>query len=70
MDVNWHEPTPLSRFLSIVLFVGIIPALCFYVGTQYEAVQHAKDDIAVYEFPRLTSYTASVFTSVDATSTD
>ena len=35
--IKWQEVTPLSRWASIVLFVGVIPALSFYVGIQYEA---------------------------------
>lgn len=33
---KWNTVTPLSRFLAVVLFVGIVPVLSFYIGVQYE----------------------------------
>ena len=69
MELNWHEPTTFSRLLAIILFVGVIPTLSFYIGTQYQDMRSTKDDMVVYEFPRLTSYTATAVTPLEATST-
>jgi hypothetical protein len=34
--IKWNEVTWYSRILTIVLFIGFMPALSFYVGTQYQ----------------------------------
>ncbi len=50
---NPREVTPLSRILALILFVGIIPALFFYLGTQYQEVKGTADLVRTYDFPRL-----------------
>lgn len=39
--IKWNEVTWYSRLGAIVLFIGIIPALFFYIGTQYELLQQS-----------------------------
>jgi|GEM_PF-3476791 hypothetical protein len=36
--VQWNTITWYSRLGAIILFIGIVPVLCFYIGTQYELV--------------------------------
>jgi hypothetical protein len=69
MNINWHEPTPFSRMLGIILFVGVIPVLSFYIGTQYQDMQSTKTAMHVYEFPRLTVYPASAAAAVTRSAT-
>ncbi len=65
---NWHEVTPFSRLFSIVVFVGVVPMLFFYLGTVYQDMLHSKDAIHTYDFPVLQHYpkAASFFESHDA----
>ena len=37
--IQWHEVTWYSKLSAIILFIGVIPALCFYIGEQYGEVQ-------------------------------
>ena len=37
--IKWHEVTWYSKLGAIVLFCGIVPALAFYIGMQYQSVQ-------------------------------
>ncbi len=55
--VNWHEVTPVSRMLAIIVFVGLIPVLFFYLGMQYQDMQDTKNIMRTYDFPRLQVYT-------------
>ncbi len=34
--VQWHEVTWYSKLGAIIIFVGVVPALSFYIGTQYQ----------------------------------
>ncbi len=34
--IRWHEVTWYSRWGAILLFLVVVPVLCFYIGTQYE----------------------------------
>ena len=62
--LKWHEVTPLSRLLAIIVFVGLIPAIFFYLGMQYQDMKATESLMHTYEFPRLYS-----FSGADATST-
>ncbi len=35
-QVKWNEVTWYSKLVAIVLFAGVVPALSFYIGLQYE----------------------------------
>jgi hypothetical protein len=37
--IKWNEYTWYSKLAVIILFIGIIPTLTFYIGTQYEATK-------------------------------
>jgi hypothetical protein len=36
--IQWNAVTWYSRLAAIVVFLGLVPALCFYVGVQFELV--------------------------------
>ena len=36
--IKWNEITWYSRLGAIVLFIGVVPTLSFYLGVQYQAV--------------------------------
>jgi hypothetical protein len=38
-EIKWHEVTWYSKLGAIILFLGVVPVLCFYIGTQYELTQ-------------------------------
>jgi hypothetical protein len=42
--IKWHEVTWYSKLGAIILFLGVVPALCFYIGTQYQLTKQATLD--------------------------
>ncbi len=54
-----HETTPLSRFLALILFVGLIPSLFFYLGMQYQDTKETTNLMHTYDFPRLYNFSGS-----------
>lgn len=40
--MKWNEVTWQSRLIVLALFLGIIPALAFYIGTVYQTTIDAK----------------------------
>ncbi len=38
MEIKWHEVTWYSKLGAIILFLVVVPVLCFYIGMQYQAV--------------------------------
>jgi len=44
---RWNEVTWYSRLAAIVLLIGALPALSFYVGTQYELAEQEIDSPAL-----------------------
>lgn len=42
MTIKWNEYTWYSRLSALIFFLGILPTLTFYIGTQY---QETKDVI-------------------------
>lgn len=40
--IQWNEATWYSRWSAIILFLVIVPMLCFCVGRQYEAIVSEK----------------------------
>ena len=43
--IKWNKVTWYSRLVTLILFLGVFPALTFYIGTQYEFV------ILSYKYP-------------------
>lgn len=37
--IKWHEVTWYSKLGAIILFLIVVPALCFYIGIQYASVR-------------------------------
>ncbi len=67
--VNWHEVTPFSRMLAIILFVGVIPALFFYLGMQYQDLLATKGVMHAYDFPRLEHFASGIIQPVQEATT-
>jgi len=40
--MKWHEVTWYSRMMAILIFVGVLPTLSFYIGMQYKSFQHVQ----------------------------
>jgi hypothetical protein len=38
--IKWNEVTWYSRLGAIILFLGVVPVLCFYIGMQYGLIQN------------------------------
>jgi hypothetical protein len=38
--IDLNKQTRISRMASIMLFVGIVPALSFYIGLEYMLTRH------------------------------
>jgi hypothetical protein len=41
--VIWNKVTWYSKLAAVILFIGVLPVLTFYIGTQYEATVTAFD---------------------------
>ncbi len=42
--MKWNEVTWYSRLGAFILFFGVIPALAFYIGTEYREVAHLNPE--------------------------
>ena len=58
MNIEWNKVTWYSKLAAVIFFLGVLPVLTFYIGTQYGEV------LTIYENPIITP----VFTSVDTIS--
>lgn len=69
--LKWREVTPFSRMLALILFLGAIPTLFFYLGMQYQDTKATQYIMRSYDFPRLHNYSASEYpqTTEESTST-
>ena len=56
--------------LAIVLFVGVIPSLSFYIGTKYQETRSTPTAMRVYDIPRLSNYAQSQVGAVSAAEID
>lgn len=45
--IKWHEYTWYSKLAAIVFFIGILPALTFYIGVQYEKTEEVLSNKSV-----------------------
>ena len=41
--IKFNEVTWYSKLAAIVFFIGVLPSLTFYIGTQYEEAKNAND---------------------------
>jgi hypothetical protein len=68
MNIEWNKVTWYSKLAAIILFVGAVPALTFYIGKQYGEVSVLSNE-PVYNSPgethfKLTSTNVPVATPV------
>lgn len=69
--IVWHEVTPLSRWTAIILFVGVLPIVCFSVGFQYGSfVQESNQQSQDILIPLFVVNQKSADTSSNTTPTD
>ncbi|MBX4192384.1 DKNYY domain-containing protein [Candidatus Parcubacteria bacterium] len=65
--IKWHEVTWYSKLGAIILFVGVVPALCFYIGIQYEKVLQSNVFVSAKDvqipIKNMTSVTNNTWTS-------
>lgn len=52
-NLEWNKVTWYSRLGAIVFFIGVVPALSFYIGTQYELTAQAVSQADNYASQRL-----------------
>ncbi len=45
--MKWNSVTWYSKIAALILFVGIIPILGFYVGMQYQITRHMLIEAAL-----------------------
>ncbi len=43
-NVEWNRVTWYSKLLAIVIFIGVIPTLTFYIGMKYQEAVDANDE--------------------------
>jgi hypothetical protein len=48
--IEWNKVTWYSKLGAIILFVGVVPALSFYIGTQYQLMVSAEPALISTEF--------------------
>ena len=36
MNIKWNEDTIYSKVATIIIFIGLLPAFAFYIGTEYQ----------------------------------
>ena len=46
--IKWNKVTWYSKLGAIILFVGVLPALAFYIGTQYELTSEVVSGPVIY----------------------
>jgi len=54
--VRWNEVTWYSKLGAIIVFLGVIPALSFYFGAQYQAIQDTLLSAKVAVLPSPPNY--------------
>ena len=45
MSIQWNIVTWYSKLLAVIFFIGVLPVLTFYIGTQYQGVIDAPAPI-------------------------
>jgi hypothetical protein len=57
--IKWNEITWYSRLGAIILFLGVVPALSFYIGIQYESILSTQDHSKVVS-PEVGAYPPTI----------
>src|SRR6185295_18676352 len=47
VGIEWNKVTWYSKLGAIMLFIGVVPALTFYIGMQYQAVKDIQTAVPV-----------------------
>jgi hypothetical protein len=59
VEIVWDKVTAHSRFWSIIIFIGVLPAFCFYIGMKVQGI--IDENSKIY-----TSSTQTVFNTEHA----
>ena len=43
MKIKWNKYTWYSKMLAVIFFIGVMPVLSFYIGTQYQGALYDAD---------------------------
>ncbi len=46
VEIEWNKVTWYSRLLALVLFLGVIPAIAFYIGVEYQKTIKYLEEIS------------------------
>ncbi|MEI6396713.1 MAG: hypothetical protein WCO48_01400 [Candidatus Taylorbacteria bacterium] len=52
INIIWDKVTPHSRFWAIIIFIGVLPAMAFYVGMVVEKMNETQSQL--YQFSQET----------------
>lgn len=52
--IQWNEITWYSRLIAIVIFFGVVPAVSFYIGTQYQETLNTVSQAGNFYWERQT----------------
>jgi hypothetical protein len=44
MNVEFNKVTDLSKFLTVVILIGLVPVLVFYIGREYQKTSAINDE--------------------------
>jgi hypothetical protein len=58
--IKFNEVTWYSKLCAVVFFIGVLPLLTFYIGTQYEKVKNNTDVIVEDQFAKVKNITNTV----------
>ncbi|MDB5188927.1 MAG: hypothetical protein JWM92_525 [Candidatus Nomurabacteria bacterium] len=59
--VKFNEVTWYSKLAAIIFFIGVIPVLAFYIGTQYQQSKDAlANDAIIPVYPKLTPHARAI----------
>jgi hypothetical protein len=47
--IKWNKVTWYSKLGAVILFIGIVPTLTFYIGTQYQKTLDAIEASSLLE---------------------
>lgn len=49
--IQWNEVTWYSKLFAILFFLGVVPSLSFYIGTQYELTRVSLQNLSLSYIP-------------------
>ena len=67
MKIKWNKYTWYSKMLAVVFFIGVMPVLSFYIGTQYQGALYDADYVTPSELGNsIANHHPSTATSTDS----